>query len=186
MSYLRTKKQEQIDKLEAILVDPNLHVSNEYHRDKVLAELVIRKAELVKLETLEKDELDKVVADIKVIKSHIKAIDDKYSCRSVKIMFSVTSFLENHISKSLATKLRDYTIYKIHAPFCSIVLGKKSKLQPMPQQYNDSIAFGIAESRRKDLEELIKFRELSIKYMEEAKPTRWEHLKSKINACLKA
>lgn len=180
MSYLRTRKQEQITELEARLADPNLHVSNEYFRDKVAAELAIRKSELAKLEILEKDGLDKVVNEMKVINSHMTAINEKYSCRSVKVMFSVSKFVENHISKSLANKLRDYTIHKIHAPVCAIVAGKKPELQPMPQ-YNDPIAFGIAEARRKDREELIKFRELSIKYME-AKPTRWEHLKSKINA----
>jgi hypothetical protein len=133
-----------------------------------------------KLDILEKSNLEKITADMKIIMSHTNAVDEKYNCRSVKMMFAIADFLDKprHVSKSLAKWIREYTINKINAPVCSIVASPKPELEPMPG-YMDPIANEMEAFRKAQREELLKFRAIWVDYAEH-KPTRMERIKERI------
>lgn len=194
MSYLLEKEKEKVKKLETELDELQHLMSFEVENDIVCEipelEETIKKVEfltdklsnakqkLAKLEKLDAEGLDKVAADMKIILNHTTAVEDKYKCRSVKFMFSIVEFLDKHISKSLAKKLRNYTITKIHAPVCSIVGNSKPELEPMPVEYDYPITDYLRETHQRELAELKKYRDLWVDYAY-AKPSRWERFKGK-------
>ena len=180
MSIILENAKAAVKEIEEKLNDPALHQSNEVMRDRYTKDLEIAKNKLAKLEKLEAEGLEKVAADMKTILSHTNAVANKYECRSVKFMFKVVEFLDNRISKSLAEKLRNYTINKIHAPVCAVVAGKKPELDPMPNYVNPT-ADGLAAARLKELSDLKKYRDLWVAY-ENSKPSSWERIKNKFKA----
>jgi hypothetical protein len=178
MSYLLEKAKDKVKKLEEELKDPDL---KEHQKPLLEAQLLKEQAEVVKLEKF--TDFEKVAAEMKIINNHVKAVDDKYNCRTVKFMFAVADFFDKprSISKSLAKRIREYTITKINAPVCSIAGSPKPELPPMPNHGGTPVDAALIEQRRRDREELVKFRDISVKYLE-AKPTRWDRIKAKINA----
>lgn len=196
MSYLLEKAKEKVKKLETELDELQYLMSSDVENN-IVCELpklkeTIKKVEfltdklnnakqkLAKLEKLDAEGLDKVAADMKIILKHTTAVEDKYNCRSVKFMFSTVEFLDNHISKSLAEKLRNYIITKIHAPVCSIVGNSKPELEPMPVEYEyHLITDDLRETRQRELAELKKYRDLWVDYAYAKPSTKWERFKGK-------
>lgn len=179
MSYLLEKAKEKVKKLEEELTDPELKEHQKTWREELLLK---EKADVQKYEAMEARDLDKWAREMKTISGHIKVVEDKYSCRTVKFMFGLADFFDKPrtISKFLAKSIREYTITKINAPVCSIIGSPKPELPPMPH-HDGSEEERRAEMLRKDREELIKFRNLSVSYLE-TKPSNWDRIKAKINA----
>ena len=169
------KTKEKIKELEKQLEENNLQ-PNKYVKEAIETKLARLRT---RLKVLENNDMDKAAADMKAILSHTIAVEDKYKCRSVKFMFRVVEFLDKHISKSLAEKLRNYTIHEIHAPVCSIVGNPKPELEPMPK-CNDPKS-KIEAAHEKEIADFKKYRDLWVGYIE-TKPSRWERVKAKINA----
>jgi len=179
MSYLLEKARTKVRKLEEELEREDLKDGRKQILDEQLGKA---KEEVKKYQKLELMDLDKIATEMKIIKGHIKAVDDKYNCRTVKFMLAVADFLDKprSISKSLAKGIRDYITTKINAPVCSIAGSPKPVLEPMPSHVGPKDA-SDAEWRRKELEELMKFRDISSNYLE-SKPSRLDRLKAKLNA----
>jgi hypothetical protein len=179
MSYLLEKAKDKVKKLEEELKDPDL---KEHHKPLLEAQLLKEQAEVKKYEAMKDRDLDKWAVEMKAITGHINAVEDKYNCRTVKFMFAVADFFDKprSISKSLAKNIREYTITKINAPVCSIAGSPKPELRPMPHHHG-SVEERNLERQRIDREELMKFRDLSVSYLE-AKPSRWDRIKAKIDA----
>lgn len=180
MSYLLEKAKDKVKKLEEELKNPELTESQKKWREE---QLLKETAEVKKYEAMKDRDLDKWAVEMKAITGHINAVEDKYNCRTVKFMFAVADFFDKPrtISKSLAKIIREYTITKINAPVCSITGSPKPELPPMPNHGGTPVDAALIEQRRRDREELLKFRDISVKYLE-AKPTRWDRIKAKINA----
>ena len=179
MSYLLTKAREKVKKLEEELKGEDL---KDFEKGILNAKLGKAKAEVEKYQKLELMDLDKIATEMKIIKSHVKAVDDKYNCRTVKALFGLADFFDKlSVTKPLANNIREYTMHKINAPVCSIVGSPKPELEPMPS-HTTAIEASVAEWRRKNLEELMKFRDISTSYLESKKPSKLSQLKAKINA----
>jgi|688.fasta_scaffold11717_3 hypothetical protein len=180
MSYLLKKAKEKVKKLEEELKGADI---SDAWKESLEEQLIKAKAEVEKFKSLELQNLEQIASEMKVIKGHIKAVDDKYECRTVKFMFAVADFFDRprSISKSLAKNIREYTITKINAPVCSIVGSPKPELPPMPQHGGIPENTVYLEQRRKDREEMVKFRNISVNYLE-AKPSKLDRIKAKVNA----
>jgi hypothetical protein len=120
--------------------------------------------------------LEKAKADMKIIMQHTQAIEDKYNCRSVRFMFWLADL--RIMPKGLSDKIRSYTINKINAPVCSIAGGPKPELPPMPKHMG-ILHFGYEERRRREREEILKYRAITMAYLD-YKPTRWEAAKERL------
>ena len=165
--------KEKIKQLEESLANST---ENDWRHDDIVKALASYKQ---KLRVLESSDIDKVAADMKIIMSHTQTVDEKYNCRSVKMMFAIADFLDKPrcFSKSLATWIREYTINKINAPVCSIVSSPKPELAPMPG-YMDPVASEMEAHRKAEREELLKFRSITNRLYEQ--PTRMERFKERI------
>ena len=169
MSFVIDNTKEKIKQLEESLASAD----NGWRRDDIIKALDSYKK---KLRVLETSDINKVAADMKIIMSHTKAIEDKYACRSVKFMFWLAEL--RIMPKGAANWIKEYTINKINAPVCSIVASPKPELAPMPG-YMDPVASEREAQRKAEREELLKFRDITNRYLD-AKPTRWEKTKFKI------
>ena len=183
MSYLLTQAREQVKKLEEQLKSEDLKDFDKQILDK---RLIKAKAEVEKYQKLELMDLDKIAAEMKIIKSHVKAVDDKYNCRTVKALFALAEFFDKprSISKSFAKSIREYTMHKINAPVCSITGSPKPDIGDMPS-YTNPVEAERLETWRRDREEIMKFRDISVNYLE-SKPTKFDRIKSKIHAVKEA
>lgn len=170
MSYVIEKTKEKIKELEDLLENPE---TNDYQREHLPKTIQSYKNRLEILEGHEED-LEKVSNDMKAILSHTRAIDDKYNCRTVKFMFKLADFVEKYISLGLGKWIAEYTVKKIHAPVCSIVAGSKPELPPMPM-HGTKAEFDREERRQRDYEEWLKWRSISVDFLEKP-PTRREKI----------
>lgn len=179
MSYVIEQTKEKIKELEELLDNPE---TGDYQREHLPKSIQSYKR---KLEILEKNEEDllKVKDDMKVILSHTHAIDDKYNCRTVKFMFWLADFTEKYISFPLGKGIANYTVRKIHAPVCSVFGNAKPDLPPMPV-YSDPVASAREAWRRQQDEEMKKFREISINFLE-SPPTFKERIQIKYQRFIK-
>jgi hypothetical protein len=161
MSYVIEQTKLKIKELEELLENPE---TGDYQKECLPKTIQSYKNRLEVLEGHEED-LAKVSNDMKAILSHTHAIEDKYNCRTVKFMFKLADFVENHISLALGKWIADYTVHNIHAPVCSIVAGSKPELPPMPQYYD--LLSGNREAWRKAQQaEMKRLREISINFLE--------------------
>lgn len=160
MSFLEKQYNDKIEQLETQLAKTP---ENHWSRKGLIDNIEDYKRKLL---ILEKTDIDKVSADMKAILSHTHAIEDKYKCRSVKVMMWLSEFTKKHISIVLGEKIADYTMHKIHAPVCSIVAGKKQDLPPMPQYATDG-EIARDKEKRANLEQFRKWREASARMNEE-------------------
>jgi hypothetical protein len=180
MSYYVIKQtKEKIKHLEELLINPETSDLQKEHLPKSIASYK-RKLEILENHA---EDLDKVRDDMKIIMSHTNAIDDKYNCRTVRFMFWLADFTEKYISFTLGKGIANYTVRKIHAPVCSIFGGQKPDLPPMPQ-YSDPGETEREAQRKKLDEEMKKFREISINFLE-APPTFKERIQIKYQRVIK-
>ena len=163
MSYLLEKAKEKVKKLEEELKGEDL---KDLEKDILNAKLTKSKAEVEKYQKLELMDLDKVAADMKIIRNHVKAVDDKYNCKTVKFSYKVADFFDKFsLTKPLAKRIRNYVVTKVNAPVCSILGNEKQDLGEMPS-YTDPVELERLEYERKNLEELLKFRNITVNYFE--------------------
>lgn len=178
MSYMIENTKEKIKQIEDTLAGD---VSDTYRQDAKVNLERYRKQLMI----LEQGNLDQIAADMKVILQHTHAVEDKYNCRSVRFMFWLADKLDQIGLNSLAKSARTYTIKEVHAPVCSIVSsGPRPELPPMPEHMT-SIEREAEEYRRKERAELLKFREISLQWIE-YKPTRWEMIKYRFSLIRRA
>lgn len=161
MSYVIEQTKLKIKELEELLENPE---TRDYQKECLPKTIQSYKNRLEVLEGHEED-LAKVSNDMKAILSHTHAIEDKYNCRTVKFMFKLADFVENHISLALGKWIAEYTVRKIHAPVCSIVAGSKPELPPMPV-YSDPAETARSARRKAQEAEMKRFREISINFLE--------------------
>lgn len=154
MSILLEKAREKVKKLEDELKDETLSDSDIDFKN---SQLLRAKDEVKKYQKLELAGFDKIAAEMKIIKSHMKAVDDKYNCRSVKFLYSVADFFDKPRSKSLAKNIREYVNHKINAPVCSIMGNKKPIIDDMPTHRTQSDI--EQENRYRLIDEIKKFRD---------------------------
>ena len=161
MSYLLEKAREKVKKIKEELKDYDISDS---WKECLEAQLVNAEKEVEKLEKY--TDFDKVAAEMKIINNHVKAVDDKYNCKTVKFLYSIADFFDNlSLTKPLATKIREYIVTKINAPVCSILGNERPELGEMPKHMTPAEDSYI-EWKRRDREELSKFRDISVKYFE--------------------
>ena len=136
MTYVIVKLKARIHDLETRISD----LDRDYDKDDYLATKKDVKATYIKLlneanhrlTVLQNQDLTAVVHDMKIISEHVKAVEQKYECRTVKFLYAVAEFFEKPRSKTIADKIRNYTLTKINAPVCSITGNSKPELEPMP------------------------------------------------------
>ena len=132
-----------IDKLKARIHDLETRISDldkDYDKNDYLATNENVKATYIKLlneanqrlTVLQNQDLTAVVHDMKIISEHVKAVEQKYECRTVKFLCAVAEFFEKPRSHAIATKIRNHITNKINAPVCSIIGNQKSVKEPMP------------------------------------------------------
>ena len=160
--------RERVKLLEDILADPN---KSEWAKDYARPSL---KSAKMQLEILEKSDIDTIKNDMKAIKSHINAVEEKYECRSVKGMFWLARFV-SYFSKTLGEKIQNYTVKEIHAPVCSIVSSPRPELPPMPSHTTPEEQERMLRKQR-EIEELKRLQAVTQDWMM-YKPSRWELFK---------
>jgi len=116
--------------------DPDSHYNSYIDPTERLRVLKITLKEgqdrLVRLRTSTDEDYQAIVHDMKIISEHVKAVEQKYECRTVKFLCAVAEFFEKPRSKTIADKIRNYMLTKINAPVCSITGNPKPNLEPMP------------------------------------------------------
>ena len=118
MSYLLNKTKEKVKKLEEELAkspnDPTL-----------TARLTAEKQRLKQYETFEVSGGFEAEKDaIKDILARTRDVEEKYKCRTVKILFALSEWFEKPRSHKLASYFKNIAMNKINAPVCSIGKGK--------------------------------------------------------------
>ncbi len=124
---MKEKLQLEINKLSIDLTDATLlpHKREELNQR--------RDALAKRLKILTDENFNKVVDEMKIINTHIHLVEDKYNCRTVKWLFSISDFLENKLGfNNIAKKIRSHVTTKIHAPVCSIIGNTQVDVPPMP------------------------------------------------------
>lgn len=109
---------------------------------------------LVRLRTSTDADYQAIVHDMKIISEHVKAVEQKYECRTVKFLCAVAEFFEKPRSKTIADKIRNYMLTKINAPVCSITGNPKPNLEPMPASpYADEYVNYRNAKKEKEMDE---------------------------------
>ena len=138
--------------------DPNSHYNsyiNPAERIRVL-KITLKEGQerLVRLRTSTDADYQAIVHDMKIISEHVKAVEQKYECRTVKFLCAVAEFFEKPRSKTIADKIRNYMLTKINAPVCSITGNPKPNLEPMPASpYADEYVNYRNANKEKEMDE---------------------------------
>ena len=181
MSYLLEKARKQVEEIKKELNSGTLAepVSKLYTE-----RLAILEARVQKYEKLEKNgNFEKITAEMKIIRNHVKAVDDKYNCKTVKFSYSVADFFDKiSLTKPLAKRIREYIVNKINAPVCSILGNDKPEMEPMPTYGSDD---SDNMKMKKDLKKWANLSTYAFEQIEEIEQIEDKSFKSKVKSKLR-